>query len=104
MLDSAKGKEQSEEKGPGWPWDWEGGCNFSLGGQGDLTEKGTLESRCEGIEGISHANVWKKSLPDREKSDAKALGASEEQRRGQCNRGKWIVHSTNIYEAPTVYE
>ena len=47
-----------------------------------------MESRCEGIEGISHANVWKKSLPDREKSDAKALGASEEQRRGQCNRGK----------------
>ena len=47
-----------------------------------------MESRCEGIEGISHANVWNKSLPDREKSDAKALDASEEQRRGQCSRGK----------------
>ena len=40
-------------------------------GQGGLPGKVTFESRPEGSEGASHANIWKKSLPSREKSECK---------------------------------
>lgn len=42
----------------------------------------TFESRPEGSEGASHADIWKKSLPNREKSECKVpemnLGSRDE--------------------------
>ena len=66
------------------------GCDFKQGG-GLLPEKVTFEKEYQGSEGVNHMNPWRKNIPGRRDSIAKAprweLTCVSEQ---QGDHGGWV--------------